>query len=874
MKILCTLLLVACALTFPSFGAEPATENKPLVQERIIFNWHNFLSGCSTWNFEDWQRWTKEAHDMGYNAIMVHAYGNNPMAAFDFQGKQRPVGYLTTTAKGRDWFTVHVNDVRRTVGGEVFDGPVFGSKAAMVPDEERVKSAQGLMQQVFQDAAQRGMGIYFAVDVDTAQSNQQELITLLPESARFKNEEGLWLANPDTPEGYAYYKAAVSGWMKTYPQITKLVVWARRESTAWGGIDKSMPASWREEYNTTMAKVPEAKNYWHASSLFALSKVVRAFERALKECGATNTRLGFGSWGFAFLPAADLFFAKDVTFFGKDYDVLYDKAQLATPERRAELAKVGAHRQVIPIIWAHHDDGHYLARPYTPFSDFYSKLTESKTAGFGVIHWMTRPFDLYLYSHIRQVSSATLNEPLRTTCQHYAAEVLKEPELSEYIYRWATEAPLFGRETTDRFTQWGVAKPEWPLSKKDEIIAGCRDRMKLLEKAQGRHATYFKGLEKFVIAFYEAETAIQEAEAAWKKGDLAAARAIIAASRPEEAVRRLAAFTNDGQMTPGEKGLLHSLNTRWLIYFTRMRQILGLEPIRINFGPTQHEQLAQGPGRFTYFYDADHQVWQTYGTEETKVEIFDAPSVDKEIGRSGLVSEKPFQVNARPIGNPTNLRTGKYRLRLLFVDPDSIAEGQRVFKVAVAPASNAQDKWNFQPVKATQLRLKLHGTDVNDWNSIYEVKLASLVRDVSDSVTVSAAEKGTPASNLIDGKRNTRWSAKGRDHWVQFRIDPKVETSEIGVTWFEADSRVAKFEMETSQDGKQWSPVADLRRVEEKPETEFTVDVFQKAGKANSLTEWEVPVNLAQHGFVKVTLTPVKGKALISGMVLESTGSK
>ena len=101
--------------------------DKPLVRDRLVFDWHNFLSGCSTWNLPDWQSWIRQSQKMRYNAVMVHAYGNNPMVSFSFNGKTKPVGYLSTTVQGRDWSTMHVNDVRRLWGGEVFDQPAFGA---------------------------------------------------------------------------------------------------------------------------------------------------------------------------------------------------------------------------------------------------------------------------------------------------------------------------------------------------------------------------------------------------------------------------------------------------------------------------------------------------------------------------------------------------------------------------------------------------------------------------------------------------------------------------------------------------------------------------------------------------------------------------
>ena len=62
-------------------------EDAPLTGDRFLFNWHNFLSGCSGWNLQDWQMWIDQANKMRYNGIMVHAYGNNPMFNFEYLGK-------------------------------------------------------------------------------------------------------------------------------------------------------------------------------------------------------------------------------------------------------------------------------------------------------------------------------------------------------------------------------------------------------------------------------------------------------------------------------------------------------------------------------------------------------------------------------------------------------------------------------------------------------------------------------------------------------------------------------------------------------------------------------------------------------------------
>jgi len=659
--------IVSLIVLVSAFAAGAEVADKPLIADRIVFNWHNFLSGCSTWNLSDWKRWTEDAQKLGYNAIMVHAYGNNPMVRFAFNGKIKPVGYLSTTVKGRDWSTMHVNDVRRLFGGAVFDQPVFGADAAQVSDDHRVEAARQLMQSVFAHAAERGMNVFFANDVDTGSANPQELILTLPSSDRFAvqtkargmtgvagdGEQKFWLANPDTKEGYRYYRTQVAALMSDYPQITCLVVWFRNGGTPWMDLKISeMPAAWQKEYQAAIARKPEAAKFWRSHNLFAIGKIARAYDRALKELGHKRVRLAVGTWRFDFLPAADLFLPSNIALIGLDYDVLHENSKLATAENRRQLAAVGAHRPLIPVIWAQHDDGHYIGRPYTPFANFYSKLNEANASGFGVIHWTTRPLDLFFASHIRQVFERTKDEPLRATCEQVGGRAL-----GEYLYRWITEAPQFARETSDRFI-------DRPLTNISAVVAGCRQREALLAKATGDQADYFRGLEKFIAAFHETHDLFQRSQAALKSNDIALARHLMTQCRPEPVIEQFAKFSSIGGITRGEQGLVVSMNLRWLTHIVRHRQALGMEPVRIKFGPTQHDKLAQSRGKFTFHFDADRNVWEVWGEEETGARTFTNPDARDELARTGIEMDRPLSFTLHPIMQKTVLPAGDYRLRL------------------------------------------------------------------------------------------------------------------------------------------------------------------------------------------------------------------
>lgn len=410
----------------------------PLFADRIILNWHNFLSSATTWEYEDWERYIATAVRLRFNDLMVHAYGNSPMFSFQFNSVAKTVGYFATTQRGRDWGTQHVNDVRRLVGGDVFSSAVFGASVAQVDSERRVEATVTMMRRVFAEARARGLGVTFALDVDTTSANPSEIIATLPADARFRSGEHE-LANPDTPAGFAFYRAQVEQLLTLYPDVTRLAVWFRdpTANTPWRRLKRAeMPAAWQREFTGPDEDV----------SAFALAKIVHAFRRALTELKRDDVALATGSWAFPFLTATDRYLAPEIPIIALDWWVSFDSARA-----RRDFRAMRSGRKVIPILWTHHDDRTYVGRPYTPFRDLATKLEQIGAAGFGVIHWTTRPLDLYFRSTSRQTWRRTRDEPLELTCDDAAARLFGEAARKtggRYLLPWVTEAPMFGRETT------------------------------------------------------------------------------------------------------------------------------------------------------------------------------------------------------------------------------------------------------------------------------------------------------------------------------------------------------------------------------------------------------------------------------------------
>jgi hypothetical protein len=606
-------------------------KDTPLKDKRIIFNWHNFLSGCSGWDYEHWKEWIENASKIGYNTIMVHAYGNNPMHSYTYNGLQKEVGYLPTTQKGRDWGTQHVNDVRLLYGGEIFDDFEFGSVAAKVPDHERVDAATSLMQKVFKHAARKGMGVCFALDVDTWTANPQNIIETLPEDALIEIA-GYKLANPEHPESKKYYKSQIEQLLNSYPEINILSAFIRNPNkvpgawseSVWHQFDSQrLPEKWRSEYFKILKEHPELKDERPYPVLYAISKIISVYREILDET-RPDIEVALGSWQHNFAEQGDPFIPAYCSFVPIDYSYIFDKEEVIK-----SLASIQKNRKVYPVVWAHHDDHGYLGRPYQPYENFNTILDKTNSNGFGILHWTTHPLDPVFNNYCNQTWSNSENLDWQESYINFVNSLMmnEDEHLVEYFKRWFENAPMFGRETSSFFL-----KPEKKFQKVGyksslEVVEKAKERLKILEKvnvaglnSQGvLEYNYQVGMEEFIVSFFNNHYHAHQVFSLLNKGKVDEAARIARLLNPEETISMYSKILDKYDGTRGEEGVLISLNLRWFPAYIDLRQRTGLEDIRINFQPTSHEPLAQGAGKHTFFVDEKKNFWLALGEHELNI---------------------------------------------------------------------------------------------------------------------------------------------------------------------------------------------------------------------------------------------------------------
>lgn len=604
--------------------------SNPVVEQRINFAWHNFLSGCSSWDLPDWQHWIKQSQKVGFNAVMLHCYGNSPMFNFEYNGASKWVGRMANSKEGREWRIQHCDDIRRAIGGQLFDQEFFGSELTARNDVPHEVAVREFTNNILSYASQRGMETIMSIDIDTKPAISQDILKTLPEEARIKveipevdflNQSGgdFFLPNPDTDAGYGYYKAQVQSLVSSYPTLNNICLWFRIQATPLMGLKKDdMPLKWQKEYEALIAEKPEAEKYWRSVGIFALGKVTEAYKKAASEIAPSLT-ISIGTWFKYFLPAADYFVAKDVPFIFLDYP--YAQETMIGSEKTAnQLKDITSRRKVTPIYWGQEDNGYYYGATLEPVEELGTKSQKAGVHGFGIIQWMHKPTEIFVSHMNRQLWSDKLDESLESSVNDYVQKHFNDDIhtlMNEYFIKWVNEGIAIGRESGVRFITSRT-------SKGDSIQAAIKERVSLLDKAlkkvnskeEEELIAYHYHLENFISKVIEVENHFFKAQDLLVAGKMEEARAETKLCNIEEVINYYAEYIGYYGITKEEMGMLVSMNMRWYPSYVQLRSTVGLDDLRFNFDHTNYEPLVHEPGWSTFFFDKDKKLWETFGTHE------------------------------------------------------------------------------------------------------------------------------------------------------------------------------------------------------------------------------------------------------------------
>jgi poly(beta-D-mannuronate) lyase len=79
---------------------------------------------------------------------------------------------------------------------------------------------------------------------------------------------------------------------------------------------------------------------------------------------------------------------------------------------------------------------------------------------------------------------------------------------------------------------------------------------------------------------------------------------------------------------------------------------------------------------------------------------------------------------------------------------------------------------------------------------------------IPGSSVIASGDDGNVPANTVDGDLGTRWSASGDGQWIRYDLGATKTVQLIKIAWLNGDSRVYRFDLQTSNDAATWTTLA------------------------------------------------------------------
>jgi hypothetical protein len=391
-------LLVLLCFTNILVAQQTDPESSPF-EIRGVLPWHNFLSGPTAWNLDDYEEYLDWCRELGVNLVVFHNYTGGgeryvnyvepmiriqyknvlPHAEFDHSGTAR-WGYLP----------MKVNDFAYGTG-ELFDLPegaeYFGSDAAVLPktNEERYDQAQTLMQQVLSLAHERDMQMAMGFEFGVAP----------PEYASVRTGETYWTGsgslvyNPFDPDAIGILYATIDDILETYEGLDQIWLWLNEHTMFGVDLDVALRneamAAYFEE-NSGYYEGEEITESMQFLGVWAQAYILRAWDYIRKR--SPETKVVISGWGSRvqltpLLGGLHEALPEEITF-----SVLSPgQGEYPHPDVFREITK---EREVWAIPWLEGDRSLWHLQPRVEKMRDHAKLArEDDLNGVIGIHWRT-----------------------------------------------------------------------------------------------------------------------------------------------------------------------------------------------------------------------------------------------------------------------------------------------------------------------------------------------------------------------------------------------------------------------------------------------------------------------------------------------------
>ena len=372
--------------------AAPAPARAEPFVIRGTLPWHNFLSGPTAWDEEDYVRYLDRMKALGLNYVAFHCYTGGaeryapyvePLIRLQYRDVV-PEADLDTSLTARwGYRPLPVSEFAFDTG-KLFPLPAgaagFGAPCAVLAQtkEERYQRAQGLTRRVIDLAHERGIqvGIGFEFGI-----HPPEFASIVPPDAWVR---GAMLPDPTHPASIEILHATLDDLLRAYPRLDWIWLWLH-EHTMYVGKPQ-LSGRFGEAFKRDAGFFQGTGEETTFTGVWSLAYVRLAHEYLAQK--SPKTRLAISGWGGGtqlpgVLRGLDRALPTNIVFTCLN-------PGLGWQSQDSALSEIASHRQVWAIPWLEGDDRLWHLQPRVGLlRDQVSQAHTQQLHGVLAIHWRT-----------------------------------------------------------------------------------------------------------------------------------------------------------------------------------------------------------------------------------------------------------------------------------------------------------------------------------------------------------------------------------------------------------------------------------------------------------------------------------------------------
>jgi hypothetical protein len=440
---------------------------------RGVLPWHNFLSGPSAWNLEDYRKYLDTCAKAGINFIGFHNYTGGgerystyvePMIRMQYQGLVPAACFDHSLTARWGYYPMKPRDFAFGTGS-VFKLPegaqAFGADCSILSrtNEDHYFYAQSLMKNVLQMAHDRKMQFAMGFEFGVL---PPEFFSLQDGASGFYwPGEANMIPDPTHPISIQLLYSAIDNILETYKGIDWIWLWLNEHS--FMGVDPKRAlqgTAFKTIYDQNVSLFTDAGADEKTKFIGVWSLQYMRLAKDYLQRKAPNVKLMLGGWGGGnqlplLLKGLNKGLPKDIAFSCLNPD-------LGKSPQPAFLAEIAKDRSVIAIPWLEGDHQLWHFQPRVQLMQEQVQLASRQALdGVIAIHWRTKETQFNLRSFAQFAGNASDPSTLFELYHHYLTEScgpVAAKELAPLFVEMDTLAYLRGSLSPEYYAytpQWG-----------------------------------------------------------------------------------------------------------------------------------------------------------------------------------------------------------------------------------------------------------------------------------------------------------------------------------------------------------------------------------------------------------------------------------